>query len=226
MDYSALGPEELLGVCLEDGQTSAWDEFIRRFNPVVTRTVLRTARRWGDCSRPLLQDLVQETYLKLCSDNCRLLRNFENRQPNAIFGFLKVVSANVVHDHFKAAHASKRGSGRPESDQEADAAVPSYSGIASMDREVLIQQIDQRLAQIVPSEELARTRLIFWLHYRAGLSAGAIASLPTVGLTRKGVESAILRWTRLLRCMLAEQSSSSPEQQKKSASSQEGYVEA
>lgn len=73
-----------------------------------------------------------------------------------------------------------------------------------MERDVLIQQIDRRLGRIVPPEDLARSRLIFWLYYRSGLSASAIAGMPGVGLSTKGVESAILRLTRALRDVLVE----------------------
>jgi RNA polymerase sigma-70 factor (ECF subfamily) len=41
--------------------------------------------------------------------------------------------------------------------------------------------------------------LIFWLYYQQGMSAKTIASLPAVGLTAKGVESAIFRLTRQVR---------------------------
>jgi len=45
--------------------------------------------------------------------------------------------------------------------------------------------------------------MVFWLYYRAGFTASAIASLPTVGLTTKGVESLIFRLTRIVRENLA-----------------------
>jgi RNA polymerase sigma-70 factor (ECF subfamily) len=210
MDYSSLSAEEVVRVCVEEGTRQAWEEFVRRFNPLIARVVLRTARRWVQPSKQLLDDLVQDTYLKFCADNCRLLRTFEVRQPDAVYGYIKTVTANVVHDHFKAAHAMKRGAGRAE-----ESADPYESGIepiaesrgtatAKMDREVLIQQIDQHLARIVPPSELARNRLIFWLYYRTGLSASAIAGMPGMGLSTKGVESAILRMTRELRAVLVE----------------------
>ena len=53
------------------------------------------------------------------------------------------------------------------------------------------------LCVVGPDQE--RNRTIFWLHYRAGLSARAIAELPGMGLTTKGVESILMRITRELR---------------------------
>jgi RNA polymerase sigma-70 factor, ECF subfamily len=207
MDYTSLQPEELARVCAQTGEASAWEEFIRRFNPLITRVVFRTARRWGELSLPVLDDLIQETYLKLCADNCRLLRTFESRQPEAIYGYLKVVTANVVHDHFKASFAAKRGSGETPDDidvTDVSSSPPSSSDQASIERAVLLGEIDQHLARLVPAEDLPRSRLIFWLYYRSGLSARAIASIPSVGLTTKGVESALSRLTRLIRTACSE----------------------
>jgi RNA polymerase sigma-70 factor, ECF subfamily len=212
MDYPSLEPEELIRVCAQTGQTPAWEEFIRRFNPLIARVVVRTAHRWGKFSPSALDDLVQETYLKLCAENCRLLRTFESRQPESIYGYLKVVTANVVHDHFKASHAAKRGSGEIDEDVEVIEAKmtgvsqTSVSHQASMERSILLHEIDQHLAKSIPVEDSPRYRLIFWLYYRSGLSASAIASLPNIGLTTKGVESAILRLTRLVRTALASRS--------------------
>jgi RNA polymerase sigma-70 factor, ECF subfamily len=210
MDYPSLQPEELIQLCAQTGQAPAWEEFIRRFNPLIARVVLKTANRWGEFSPSVLDDLVQETYLKLCAENCRLLRTFEFRKPEAIYGYLKVVTANIVHDHFKSARAAKRGSGEVAEDIEVvgskatSASQPSLLNQASIERTILLQEIDHYLARLVPVQDLPRSRLIFWLYFRSGLSAGAIASLPNIGLSTKGVESILFRLTRLLRAALAE----------------------
>jgi RNA polymerase sigma-70 factor (ECF subfamily) len=44
-----------------------------------------------------------------------------------------------------------------------------------------------------------RDRNLFWLYYLQGLTAEEIAELPGIGLTCKGVESALRRVTRCLR---------------------------
>lgn len=171
---------------------------------------LRTARQWGEPPPGLLDDLVQETYLKLCADDCRLLKNFRSHYPSAIFGFLKVVTANVVHDHFKASHAAKRGSGECTENLEdhglndkcaTDRSIRSTS--STLEQAILFEEIDRCLTESVAAPELPRSRYIFWLYYRCGLSARAIAALPNVGLTTKGVESTILRLSRLVRTAFA-----------------------
>jgi RNA polymerase sigma-70 factor, ECF subfamily len=229
VDYPPLSPEELVSACCQSGNEAAWTEFIHRFQPLIASVAIRIARRWNAASPSLIDDLVQETYVKLCADNCRLLRRFESRQPDAFYGFLKVVTANVVHDHFKATHAAKRGSGHSNESVETlapDSAIRTdYSGRPGQaaERLIVLREIDQQLGRLIPIEDLARGRLIFWLYYRSGLSASAIASLPSIGLTTKGVESVLLRLTRSVRTAFTKPAGAQKERQKDSAQGQKGY---
>lgn len=68
---------------------------------------------------------------------------------------------------------------------------------------ILLGEIDRCLVLGIDPTELTRSRSIFWLYYRCGLSARAIAALPNIGLTTKGVESTILRLNRLVRTALS-----------------------
>jgi RNA polymerase sigma-70 factor, ECF subfamily len=228
VDYASISTEQLILACVQTNAVHAWDEFIRRFNPLIARVAVRTAHRWGERSPAVLDDLVQQTYLKLCAENCRLLRTFESCKPEAIYGYLKVVTANVVHDHFKSARAAKRGAGEAAEDIEierisASASQPSLSDQASIERTILLQEIDQLLSKSIPAEDLSRSRLIFWLYYRSGLSASAIASLPNIALTTKGVESALLRLTRLVKAALTEPTNVRGKKQQDMSQDQEGY---
>lgn len=183
-----------------------WAEFIRRFHPLISTVALRTARQWGEPLPSLVDDLTQETYLKLCADNCRLLKNFHSQYSGAIFGFLKVVTANAVHDHFKASRAAKRGAGsilatlQDSEGNEASLPNSSQESVSStVEQAILLDEIDRCLVDSVAPAELRRSRRIFWLYYRCGLSARAIAALPNIQLSTKGVESTILRMNRLVR---------------------------
>jgi RNA polymerase sigma factor (sigma-70 family) len=203
MDYATLSADELVIACGQSDDPAAWQEFVQRFHRLIATVALRVARRWGEPSPQVIDDLVQETYLKLCADNFQALRAFKPHHPDAFYGYLKVVTANLVHDHFKAAHSSKRGSdtiqlaidAQPTSSKAGLRAVSPRTG----DREILMREIDATLSQIAAGPQLQRSRRIFWLYYRVGLTANAIAALPYIGLSTKGVESTILRLTRLLR---------------------------
>src|ERR1700678_3100899 len=112
--YSSLSIEELVRRCSASRSADAWEEFVRRFHRLIASVVLRTATRFGDSSRQTVDDLIQETYLKLCADKFRILRNFEQQHPDAFLGYIKVLAANVVRDHFKASYSQKRGANQVE----------------------------------------------------------------------------------------------------------------
>ena len=203
MDYSTISAEELALTCFRTGDELAWTEFVRRFHPLIAGVVIRVARQWGEFSPQAVDDLIQETYLKLCADRHRILQNFKPAHSEAIYGYIKVFTANLAHDHFKLAHSRKRG-GREHvasiGDEDSNRTrMPSTSSLAVMDRNLLLQEIDACLKSVSTGSSCDRDRRIFWLYYRAGLTANAIAALPSIGLSTKGVESTLLRLTKQVR---------------------------
>jgi RNA polymerase sigma-70 factor, ECF subfamily len=203
VDYSAMPPNDLALLCFEQSDEAAWTEFIRRFHPLIARVALRVARQWGEHSPQVVDDLVQDTYLKLCAERVSLLQKFSPVHSDAIYGYIKVFTANLVHDRLKASHSGKRGGSEVTASIDAADFGPARGGLRSaeaiIERSVLIQQIDVCVRGICSGPSSERDRRIFWLYYRAGLAASAIATLPTIGLSTKGVESTILRLTRQVR---------------------------
>ncbi len=205
MDYGALPPEDLAFACLESGNELAWAEFVRRFQPLIAKVVFRVARQWGENSPEAIDDLVQETYLKLCAGGLSGLRNFRAVHEDAIYGYIKVFTANLAHDRFKADRSQKRG-GRTIVDsidgENCSSTRLRSSALSELEREVLIQQVDTCLNRVASGPDFERDRRIFWLYYRMGLTASAIATIPGIALGVKGVESTILRLTRQLKVEL------------------------
>lgn len=204
--YATLSSSELVRVCAGSKDEGAWAEFIGRFHGVIAAAVLRTARHWGEPPRSQLDDLIQDTYLKLCENDSRLLRSFEPRHEDSIYGFLKVVAANVVHDHFKSALAAKRGAGLTETIMEPvqmeprTAAADSFEAVS---RRLQLEQVEKILRQVTAGNDQERKRIIFWLRHRQGLTATEIASIPSIGLTTEGVESVLMRLAIMIRGHIA-----------------------
>ncbi len=200
--YAEFSSTELVRACAGSKDDGAWAEFIRRFQLVIAAAVLRTARHWGEPSRPQLDDLIQDTYLKLCENDSRLLRSFQPRHEDSIYGFLKVVAANVVHDRFKSALAAKRGAGQTEAIMEPVQMDPKTAGADSFDvvsHRLQLEQVDKILTQVTAGKDQERKRTIFWLRHRQGLTASEIAAIPSIGLTTEGVESVLMRLTAMIR---------------------------
>jgi RNA polymerase sigma-70 factor (ECF subfamily) len=206
MDPQELSPQELVKTCLDSQDEAMWVEFVRRFQPLIAGVIARRIyRHTGHHSnRTVVDDLVQDTYLKLCSNNFKALREFNFQHENALCGFLKVVATHVAEDQFRSDRAGKRGSGREEEDLDRVKASASSASETSdsLERELLIGRINQCLQEHAGEPNFVRDYAIFWLYYRQGLTAKAIAELPGIGLSVKGVESTLLRLTRLVRAKL------------------------
>ncbi|HJX84569.1 MAG TPA: sigma-70 family RNA polymerase sigma factor [Candidatus Angelobacter sp.] len=200
MDPRDLSAQELLQLCLQSGDQAAWVEFVRRFQPLIAGVVIKSIRRWTNPTPDLVDDLVQDTYLKLCANNSRALREFDFQHDHALFGFLKKVASNVVQDHFRKIRNKKRGSGKEEVElDKVQVAAPSSSFSGNAERNILIEEIRQCLETHAADPNFTRDCTIFWLYYQQGLTAEAISELPAIGLKVKGVESTLLRLTRLVK---------------------------
>jgi RNA polymerase sigma-70 factor (ECF subfamily) len=191
---------------LTTGSESLWDEFVRTFQPLIASVIIKTLRRWGQPDATLVDDLVQETYLKLCGNNFRALREIQSDYENAIFGFIKVVASNVVQDHYRKSLSQKRGRGKGEEDLElAHASAASDSSFSErVEKKAQLAEIDQCLKACAAEPNFERDYAIFWLFHRQGLTAKEISELPTIELSVKGVESTLLRLARLVRSKLKE----------------------
>lgn len=200
--YADLSSPELIRGCAGSKDEEAWTEFIRRFHVVIAAAVLRTACLWGEPSHSQLDDLIQDTYLKLCEDDSRLLRSFRPQCEGSIYGFLRVVAANVVHDRFKSSLAVKRGAAQTEALVEAAQVDPKtvcQGTFEALNRRLQLEQVDRILMEVTAGKDQERKRAIFWLRHRQGLTAGEIAAIPAIKLTTEGVESVLLRLTVAIR---------------------------
>lgn len=195
MDYKSLSSPDLIQQCAANKAAEAWQEFIRRYQPLIAGVVARAAMRWPPVSAALVDDLIQETYLKLCTDEFRRLREFRNRHEDAVYGFLKVVAYNVAMDYFKIRKAAKRGADLL-SDADPEIAFQTTGQAGSADDQVLLREIDEMIDRIAAS---TRDKTVFSLYYRQGFTAQAIAKIPGIELTPKGVESCLHRLTVQLR---------------------------
>jgi len=211
-----------VAACATSGAEDAWAEFIRRFHPLIARVVVRVCRKWGESSPEVMDDLIQETYLKLCADRLRALGTFRSIHRDAVFGYIRVFTANLVHDHFKAERRLKRGGTLtvPLEDEETiekEKQTTKAGSAEAVERSVLLNEIDAFLRRGAGTDA-PRDRRIFWLYYRVGLTAAQIAAAPGVELGTKGVETVLLRVTRTIREHLVE----GTERKSKSDASREG----
>ena len=102
MKLGELTAQQLLDECLRTNTEEAWAEFIRRLHPLVSSVIVRTVQRYRDLSFSIVEDLIQETYLRLCRDNRRALREFQWRSDSAIFSFVKRFPNGLADVRYRA----------------------------------------------------------------------------------------------------------------------------
>lgn len=193
---------DLARACARSTNAMEWEELLRRCAPICSLVAARVARLWLGSSNPsVVDDIVQEIFLKLCEQERRILRDFKPRGDDSFLGLLRIVSASVANDYFRRQYSAKRG-GKVVTvtlnDAPAAIVPEAPQGSAGMEKAVLYSELDRRLRS-APGIIAERDRTIFWLYYLQGLTAEEIAELPVAGLSAKGVESALHRVTTWLR---------------------------
>ena len=207
MNYQSMSVEQLVGECANNADPDAWLEFIARFQRLIAGTVIKACREWSQCSPEIVEDLIQEIYLKLCNDNCALLIQFEPSHPNAFVGFLQKVAANVVYDHFRKLHAIKRDiDNTVELNEAVNQLQPGSGHLSPADLAIFLNEVDDLLRSRGDGPTEEKERNIFWLYFRVGLTAKEIAGIPAMELGVEGVESVIHRLKTFIRKSLLQES--------------------
>jgi len=200
--YSSLPLKDVICLCAGPCDNEAWEEFVSRVGKPISLVIMRTASLWGHPPRSVVEDLIQATYLKLWEGGRSLLRDFAIQRPDAILGYIKKTAVNATHDYFRHGHSRSSGGDQPhvsavDVDPEAGEEVHGSQGKIAFG--ILLSQIDEHLKRGLIGPDQERDRTIFWLYFRQGMSTREIASLPSIGLTAKGVGSVIERLKQLIR---------------------------
>jgi RNA polymerase sigma-70 factor, ECF subfamily len=194
MAQEEISIRDLLNLCLSSDGQEHWREFTRRTQPLIASVIINTIRRWKEPSPSLVDDLIQDTYVKLFASDRKALRSIKNEYENTIFGYLKVVASNVVRDHFR------QPINKVEEIELSDPVLPpgpdGHERLEFAHRKEKVQAVLETLSS---SETYKRDVAIFWFFYEQGYTAKEISMLANMGLTVKGVEAVLFRLTRCLR---------------------------
>jgi RNA polymerase sigma factor (sigma-70 family) len=188
MTTGAASFTELCKRCFGSGDSEAWTELVNRLQPKFARIAYRTSVEWGRTDRRDIDDVVQETFLKLGTLDRAKLQRVPLDSDSATLAYFQVMAANAAQDYFRAKYAAKRGEHQTEAPGERleDFALGAGT-LGETERQILLREIDGVLAAV------PRERVAFWLYYRHGLTAKEIAAMPAFELTTKGVESLLFR---------------------------------
>jgi RNA polymerase sigma factor (sigma-70 family) len=191
---TAFTTEALALRCAAGRDEAAWRELVARAQPTVARAVYSVARSWERTDPSLVEDLVQQAFLRLTTQ----IGTFRSQGPSSFLGFVHTIAASAARDHFRVGARRKRSTGAapaPLDEAQLRAAPPALSS----DEHILIDQIEALVLQSDTGVAVPRDLVVFQLHYRMGMTAAAIASVPALRLGPREVEGTLQRLVRLAR---------------------------
>lgn len=195
MDFKAWPIRRLLEYFLDSGDQAAWAELATRLRRSIrTAAFKRLHRSNRDAPLELLEDLEQDTHVKLLDKNCKALRNLKWPHAEAIYPYVTVVATNVARDWIR-----KHKTIPDPLDENKQVLLARHKAI---DAGPLRKRIDEALFTQAGKPHFTRDRGIFWLYYRWEYTAAEIARLPSVNLPVKKVENILQRLMRVVRSRL------------------------
>lgn len=213
--------ELLQRCCARPHDEAAWHELVCRFHSTIKTTVARTYHHKAkqDTDRKeqfhddVVDDLVQTVYCRLIENSSLALERFENAHLNSIYGYLMMISVNVVRDYFREAKALKRPRLALSLDDivaiDATAcgvghcsALSASPSIARPGSSITMEDVDSALSRAVGRRNRARDILIFKLHYIEGMTLDEIADVLGKSISKVGINSILTRVTKRVRELL------------------------
>jgi RNA polymerase sigma factor (sigma-70 family) len=91
--------QEPLPDALFDGDSIAWQGFVRRYGGLIVAAVRGIALNPGD-----IEDLTQEVFVRLCKDRFRLLRSYDPSRA-ALSTWLTIVARSTARDALRRRRA-------------------------------------------------------------------------------------------------------------------------
>jgi RNA polymerase sigma-70 factor, ECF subfamily len=156
------GEQALLQRCL-DGESSAWEEFLRRYRPLIERAVrftfLRCVYRIPHAD---VENVVQDLLARLYEQDCRRLRSFQGRCPLA--AWLKSLAVRMTLNTIRDEKRRGRFGGGEIEDLALQPADDDGDGPAPEDREEI------RRLDVVLDSLGALQRTVLKMFYYDGLS--------------------------------------------------------
>ena len=220
-----LSNTALIKACAESQENQkAWFEFLRRFDRHIKLSVIRAYRffsfnlREREIIKDDIRDLVQEVYIRLFKNDCKVLRNFQPKYDNAIYSYLSIVCASVVKDFSKKFSRLKRY-GYVESIDESSAignenklinkSLSSFMK-TNPEKQVIAKDLLEKVKSYYSSANSKKEdkikELIFQLYFIHGLSIKDISRIKGLNISISNANMIIWRMKRKIRSLVFEDS--------------------
>jgi DNA-directed RNA polymerase specialized sigma24 family protein len=170
---------------------------MRRYHLLIVKIASRTIRRWFQPTPSLLDDLFEDVLVKICASDYRALRELEWRHEGTLRGLLQVVASTVAQDYLRRCLTQSRCLHLEQQLEEFIHDRQIKDTHSAIEHKILLRQLANRLAQLIPEPNRTRDIAMFLLYYGYRVTAAELARLYHLGT--KTVESKLLRLSHLAR---------------------------
>lgn len=215
-DFSQMSHVDLVRSCAASSEGVAWEEFVTRYNRFICLAVLRAycqrgGRRAYSIDVDLINDLVQDVYLKLLESTRGALQSFRGANDAAVFVYIGRVAISVVVDHLRRSGARKRGSevcslDAPIADEDGRELTlgdrlmaPGPSPEQTATAAILREEVSQVLARSLRGRNAERDLQIAEAFIFDDCSLGDISERLGGNIRESGIKSSVRRTSMRLR---------------------------
>jgi RNA polymerase sigma factor (sigma-70 family) len=211
-EAAQLSHSELVNGCANSMAEWLWEEFYRRFDPRIRIYVRRSWRQRLSNSNDLrisdeiTDDLTQNVYVRLLSDNCQALRDFKGLTNISFLAYLARIATNIVAEYFRSLLAGKRYGANLSVEYLLDEHHISQNHTQEMIYEYLSENPERRyigrllmleitrlIKQFSHGPNRARDQRILELYFMEGFPIPQIAAIINSPLKLRSIESIIRR---------------------------------
>lgn len=210
-----LDNSQLIRLFLNTKDDTVWKEFYSRFNSYIVSYIRKALLPYKhklileEDFQALHKDLVQDTYLKLLSNNYASLLNFKNKN---FYAYLFKISSSVVKEYFRKLNAEKRhrkNISLQSFDPDLFHLLASPSHINHQDLFFLKCDLQDLLKKISFYSKNKRNIKIFILFTLWGMTTKEIIQIFDSSLTVDTIETVIKNTRKLLKLSKSSMSSNS-----------------
>jgi len=169
-----------------------WAEFVRRFKPLLARSITAAWRRNGQGAWPpddVAYDLLQDVYMSVVKNDFRLLRNFRGKTEAEAEAYLAHAAINQTISFLRARQALRRSANEVplevllEEHGELPPAEPARPAAGNLTEGELISVLEK----CFDGPNGKRDIMIFLLYASYGYSPAEIAALGMSGLKETSI---------------------------------------
>ena len=206
--FAVLASPQLFHLCAAQPQHDEyWAEFVRRFNPLLVRSITVAWRRHGQSVWPapdLAADLLQDVYAAIVNRDFHLLRNFRGNTDAEAEAYLAHAAINQTISFLRNRHALRRHAPEislhdwlEEKGEQAAARPPRPAALSE-------SELLGVLKKCFDGPNSRRDILIFLLYARDGYSVTEIAQLNVAELKETSIANLLGQMKTRLKKYLAD----------------------